>query len=396
MANIEYVEDALEEIMKLSLWKEDILDWKDLTILNSLHNAIQRESALTQKQARLLLKILNKYLTSPNLSFDLAHILVQPKWKSDFRKLDLSKSVKVEKDETGVLWFVLKFPYSLIKLFEQEIVTDNNRHFMKWNGEERVRKLKFYEFNIMAIDNFARTHQFTIDDSFVDALLQTEEIWQQQENIIPHCKIESDQVMLVNAIEDANEYFQTHKTGIIEQDLFLAKTMGFKFKNNRPPANIVEKISQDISSHYWFKTNKDFLQLFQTVNGCAAIILDRNTKNIIEWLEQFIDDAKSLGIDTSIIKVCHREPKDSDVPLNDWIKKNNLGGKVDDGKLFIFKQKPAKWLFTSNIDIKIIGTNNYTPINDSSTIWWAQSHPCVCYITDIKPTKTRNKQIVNL
>lgn len=396
MAHIEYVEDALENIVNITLWNDDLVDWKDLTILHSLNSAFHKEGALTQNQARLLTKILTRYRSETKFNFDLAAIIDNPKWKSEFRRIDLSKSVKVERDNEGILWVVMKFPYSLVKSFENTLITETNSHSTKWSPEDRVRKLKFYDFNIIAVDEFVRKNQFVIDDSFIEAVHQVEEIWQQQDNIIPYCRIDSNSVKLINAIDDAQEYFQRNKTGVLTEDLFLAKTMGFKLEINTPPANLVEKISQEINAHYWLRTNREFLELFQMINGRAAIILDRNTDNIIEWLEKFLNDAKHVGIDTSTIKVCFREPKDSPIPLNDWIKKNNLGGKVDQGRLFIFRQKPPKWIFANSFDIKIIGTNNFTPINDQSTLRWTQYHPCVCYISEIKPTKTRNKKIVNL
>jgi len=144
------------------------------------------------------------------------------------------------------------------------------------------------------------------------------------------------------------------------------------------------------------KSNQEFFQLYQSVNGTTVLIIDRNTKDIIGWLEQFINDARIHGVDISLFRICHREPKDSTVPLNDWIKQNNLGGKIDGGRLYIFKQKPAKWLFVNDVDVKIIATNSYIPVNDYITSHWINSHPCVCYISDITPTKSRNKQIAVL
>jgi hypothetical protein len=396
MAKVEYVEEALEAITQKTMWDDTLVDWKDLTIMESFKNALDREGALTQQQARLLLKILTKYQSSTKFGFDISQVIDQPKWRSNFRVLDLTRSIKIEKDDEGTLWIVMKFPYSLIKEFEKSLVTEDNKQDMKWCPDTKTRKLKFYEFNIVAVNEFVREHNFIIEDSFLDALHQVEEIWQQMDNISPYSAIEYGEVMLVNAVKDADNYFQTHRKGQVDQDLFLAKSMGFVANMPGTTASIVEKIAKSASSHFWLKSNREFLQLYKTVGGPAAIILDRNTENLIDWLDKFISDAKELDIDTQDFKVCHREAKDSRIPLNDWIKENGLGGGVKDGKLFIFKQKPAKWLFSYGADVKIIGTNSYTPINETSTMWWMQSHPCVCYISDIKPTKTRNRQIAHL
>jgi hypothetical protein len=396
MATIEYVEDALEKFLEITTRIPEDIDWKDHTILSSLLSAVMNNGALTQKQAYLVLKILSKYQHLTSLSFDLISILSQPKWRSNFRTLDMTRSISVQNDEEGTLWIIMKFPYALIKEFEEKLVTETNQQEMKWCSITKVRKLKFYEFNTVVIDEFVRQHNFVIDDSFIDALNRVEEIWQQQESIQSYSVIKDSKVVLVNAANNAQEYFQTHVTGDIDRDLFLAKSMGFPTRLERAPNTIIEKIAQDPNSHFWMKTNREFLQLYKTVGATTALVLDRNTENIINWLDQFISDAKAMGINVNEFRVCHRESKDSRVPLNDWIKENNLGGSVKDGKLFIFKQKPAKWLFSDNIDVKIIGTNSYTPVNEMSALCWMQSHPCVCYISDIKPTKIRNRQIAHL
>jgi len=396
MKTIEYIEDALEEFLQIFIGDDNTLDWKDHSILSSLSYAIKKNGALTQKQASLLLKILTKYQHLQNLTFDLSNILKNFKWRNDFRKLDMTCSVAVQQDEDGTLWIDMKFPHSLVNQFEEALVNKNQLQHIKWCPTTKNRKLKFYDFNMPTVDNFVRQHNFYIQESFIDALHQVEEIWQQQDNIKPHSVIKDNAVVLVNAIADAADYFQKHFSNDIEKDLFLAKSMGFPAQLEVAPASVVEKISQDPNCHFWMKTNNEFLQLYKSVGEHTVIILDRNTENIIDWLEQFLASAKELDIDTNDFRVCHRESKDGNTQFNNWIKENNLGGDITTGKLFIFKQKPAKWVFTKNIDVKIIGTNSYTPVNEPSTLWWIQSHPCVCYIGEIKPTKTRNRKIVSV
>ena len=327
---------------------------------------------------------------------DLDEVLKNSKWRADFRKLDMTKHVSVEKDSEGTIWFVLKFPYALVKAFEEALVTDQNKHAMSWSVETRERRLKFYNFNIMSVDKFVRENGFDIDESFIDVLHQVEEVWAQQDNIIPHSCVDGNRVKLVNAVQDSLDYFSERAIGDIEHDMFLAKSMGFALKTEKKSSSVVEKISSDKNNHFWLKSNEDFFQLYQSVRGTTVLIIDRNTKDLVGWLEKFITDAEHFGVDTSLFRVCHREPKDSSIPLNEWIRQRNLGGKIEGGRLYIFKQKPAKWLFANGIDVKIIATNSYTPINDFITSHWINTHPCVCYISDIKPTKSRNKQIAIL
>jgi hypothetical protein len=94
--------------------------------------------------------------------------------------------------------------------------------------------------------------------------------------------------------------------------------------------------------------------------------------------------------------VCFRESKNSDTGINGWIKHHNVGGRVEDGKILIFEYKPAKWLFKQSEDVKMLVTNNLYPPTNQVTKDWFESHPCVIYLGDIKPSEQRGQQIVEL
>ena len=396
MANIEYIEDALEEVLLQSLFGDLVIEWQDHTILTSLSASIQKNQALTQKQSRLLLKILSKYQNFKNNQLILSDILADPKWRFDFRKLDLSKTIFLEKDDEGILWFVMRFPYNLLKDFENSIVTDLNRSRIQFEAERKVRKLKFYDFNIMAIDGFVKKHNFIIDDTFIEALNQVEEIWQQYENIVQYSEILDGRVCIKNASDDAQIYFQEHQKNSLFEDMFLAKQMNYPLRLTAQPTTVLEKIVSENSNHFWVKNNSQFFELHKNLNGVSAIIIDRNTKDLIKWLDQFVSDADASMISRRDIRVCFREPKDSNIPLNSWIKNEELRGPVDGGRIFIFKHKPAKWIFSNNIDVKIVATNSFIPPSEYSVKAWVEWHPCVLFISDIEPTELRNKKIVNL
>lgn len=396
MTKIEYVEDALTEFLSHCLFGDPEIDWQDHTILNSLHHSIDLNQALTQKQSRLLLKILSKYKNFSNDKLDLEEVLINPKWKNNFRKLDLTKTVLVEKDSSGVLWIVVKLPYELSKEFDKCLDIDSSRLNVYWDAERKVRKLKFHSFNIMVIDDFARKHNFIIDDSFVEAVNQVEEIWQQYENISRCSEIIDGSVRLLNAPVEVENYFAEHQQTTSFENIFLAKTMGYPLLLKNNASNIVEKIASQRENHFWIKENNPFFDVYKKVGGYCAVIIDRNTKDVIRWLENFVQDADSNAVSRHDIRVCFRESKDSDIPLNDWIRHNNLGGKIESGKIFIFKHKPAKWIFSNNIDVKIVVTNSFTPPSDPTTRMWLEWHPCVLFASDIEPTEMRNKRIVNL
>jgi hypothetical protein len=98
----------------------------------------------------------------------------------------------------------------------------------------------------------------------------------------------------------------------------------------------------------------------------------------------------------SDIKVCFRLNKDQNNGFNEWVKTNGLGGTVEQGKLLIFDHKPAKWLFRQEEDVKLLVTNNLYPHTQYLTRDWINSHPCVIYLGDIRPTLFKDQSIVEL
>jgi hypothetical protein len=113
-------------------------------------------------------------------------------------------------------------------------------------------------------------------------------------------------------------------------------------------------------------------------------------------LTQFINDADTAGIDRNEIKVCFREPKEQDTGINEWIKTNGVGGKVETGRILIFEFKPAKWLFKEKESVKLLVSNNLYPPTNQLTKDWVGSHHCVIYLGDIKPSEQRGQNIVEL
>lgn len=171
--------------------------------------------------------------------------------------------------------------------------------------------------------------------------------------------------------------------------------MGYTVRLDHPVTSL-EKIVSTEHTNFWIKNISKFFELHKTIEATSAIVIDRNTTDVVAWLDTFVKSADLAGIPRADIKVCFRESDKSSSKLNQWVKDNHVGGTVKDGKILIFQHRPAKWLFKDCDDVKIIATNSFTPMNEPLTSAWVSSHPCVCYLGDIKPTKVRDKKIVEL
>lgn len=398
MSTPSHVEDIFLEFFDLVIQGKISMMNQDFNASQSFSKQITLGNQLTANQANFLLKILKKYQADSKIcGLDYYDYLFQPVWRTSFRKLDLSKKIWVENSAERGLEILIKFPFSLKDTFDREISASKDTFSLgKWDNERRLRILELHECNIIQLNEFVTAHSFEIDESFRFLVSQVEEIWAEQEDLLPRCEIVDGRVEIFNCTDDARLFFDNNHQGDVYKDLFLAKSMGYILKNSSDLSTKLEKICSVDQNFFWLKSNYDFFETFSKVDGVSVIILDRNTKDVMSWLKRFVNDADNFGISRDEIKVCFRESNDSQSLLNTWIKENHLGGKVDQGKILIFSHKPAKWLFKNNIDVKIIAVNSFTPVNEPLCQSWLDSHPCVFYIGDIKPTAPRMKKIVDL
>jgi hypothetical protein len=361
----------------------------------SFYTRIYNGDPLTKNQANYILKILEKYkYVSAVAGLDYQKNLTNLQWRKPFRILDLSKSIFVERTETGQIEICLKFPFQLKTEFDAEISGGSLlSKSSRWDPEEKVRRLNVYEYNLISLYEFANKHNFEIDESFMSVLADVEEIWQNADDVLPYSENTNLGVELKNAPPDAQEWWQQHRTETFENDLLLAKSMGFRLK--KIPENPVEKIAASQENSFWVKDKDLFFSIYKKVSGKVCVILDR-TSNTLQWLQSFVAEADKHSVSREEIKVCFRDAKDSTTGLNDWIKLAGVGGKVETGRILIFESKPAKWLFKDSQDVTMLVTNNLYPPTNTMAKEWFQSHPCVIYLGDIRPSEQRGQKIVEL
>lgn len=389
-----FIEDIFVDFYDLVIQRSIMVQPHDSSAVMSFHRALTQGSGITQNQANYMIKILQKYKNqAKSLGYDYVGALELPQWKNNFRVLDLSRKIFAELDSNNKFWICLKFPFQLKKEFEDEFLKNASIFTHTWNSERKIKMLSAYDFNLVQLHDFATRHNFSIDETFISALAEVEEIWQNSENILPKCEIFENQVVLINSNESADQYWETHKTDNLDNDLILAKSMGFVL--NTKPTNTVEKIANSKENLFWMKTYDEFLELCKNISGRACIILDRASESL-PWLVSFAEAVDRLGIDRSIVKVGFRADKHENPEINAWIKENNFGGSVETGKILIFRHKPPKWLFKDENSVKILATNTLYQSNNSITRDWVNSHPCVIYLGNIRPTQYKEREIVEL
>ena len=386
-----YIEDIFIEFVDISSMHGVPLQYQDRSAAHSFYQNIQQGNHFTENQAKYVIKILYKYRNVMKEYLDYEDRLELPQWKNPFRVIDLSLKVWVEHDG-DLPWICFKFPFQIKELFDEEFKLWNNfgKSRSVWDKERKIRKLQLYDFNLIQIYEFVKTNNFEIDDSFMDAMAAIEEIWQSSESVSKRCQINEGVVSLVNAGEDAINYFNEHKTAVVSHDLLLAKNMGYLLNKN--PTTPIEKIASSPTNTFWVKSQKEFIELAYETSGKIAIILDRSHDSV-SWIKELASVVDQYGYSKNDFRVCFRTSNEIDPDFNKWVSKNNFGGKIDTAKFLIFQHKPAKWLFNGENDVIIIASNELLPSTNSTTKAMFNNHPCVVYIGEYKPTKQKDNII---
>jgi hypothetical protein len=393
MVKSQYIEDIFIDFYN-RLTAAKATSSNDLRACHSFFNLIVDNKAFTIKQASYITVLMKKYIDLVcDENFNYLIELENPKFKLPFRIVDDNKKVWVEKSDDGVINLCCKFPYAFKGTFDKALEEFNK--MSRWDTEKAARLVPFYNINLPVMYEFFKDKGFEMDHSFLHAMSESESAWDNIDDISPSSRILQNQVSLKSSNEYAVNHFEKFKTGNTIRDQFLAKTLGYPVILGKPAETAIEKIVTSKSNIFWIKDNESLLKIYTELNCKIAVILDRNDKNQ-PWVENFVKTSDFLGIPRSKIKVCFRTQSGTNDTFNSWIKESGLGGKVEEGDIFIFDQKPAKWIFKEKNFIKIaVSTSKYPPPNVITGDWF-KSHPCAIHLSDIKPTVKGNTKLVNL
>lgn len=391
-----FIEDIFVEFFRIVNSANVIMPQNEYMACNKFYELCLSSEQLTEKQANYIITLLKKYKSKViDSNFDYTDALISPRYKKQFRIIDESKKVWIAKDENGVLCVNLQFPYSLKSLFDQEIEKNLYKGSSKWDHLNRIRIVELTNVNFIKIYEFIETNGFIIDESIYEFLSYLEELYENEHIHLPRSYYLDDELIVNFLNEESKIYFDQKKQEDTLSNVFLAKIMGYPLVTDKKDLTLIEKIAKHKDNTFWTNSYQDFFSLYKSLDHKFCIILDRNII-IRDWLIEFLNHAEKNHVNKKDIKVCFRADKTDNTDFNQWIKDNDLGGPVADGKIFIFHHKPAKWIFKDDENFKIIVLTNITPPTNSLVNEWVEGHPCVLYLTDIKPTTRGKRKVVEL
>jgi hypothetical protein len=142
----------------------------DVSIVDSMSQAVQSGKSLTDKQADLAVKIILKYrkqLTARNVDVSPVE---NPKFRLGIREIDRRRLAYV--DGTDI---VLQFPYDTKLIESIREIGKLSQGRWGFDGNSKSWKLGITEMNVVAAHGFASNNQFEIGDEFNQLLKLVEE-----------------------------------------------------------------------------------------------------------------------------------------------------------------------------------------------------------------------------
>lgn len=399
MATIRHVEDVFLEFAHAVDMRQISVQHQDIPAISSFQNVVLNNKALTKAQSSFLLKILTKYKIGAKMAgIDFNDSIINPIWRYPFRVIDHSRHISVGHDskENLVIW--IKFPYAVKEQFEKEFPNMKST----WDSENLVRVIAVKDANVIALREFCENMDFNLDQTFIDLCDSVEEIWNQEENFLPYSVVKSNRVLLINATADAEDYFENHKTENLEENMFLAKSMNFCLKMEEKNLTLIQKIATAQDNYFYTNDLANIFEILKSMPTAKIAVLVDRTSETLDFVKKFVKFAENVNFSKNDIRVCFRlnAEEDKNLNFNQWIKDNEINGPVSSGRIYIFRHKPAKWLFTSEENVKIIVTNSLFTNTNISVSHWMDSHPCVIFVGEQKPAmrafSNKEKKIVNL
>lgn len=345
-----------------------------------LHN----NEPLTIAQSLYVIRILNSHKDYFEILNIDVKLLSELKFKNPFRVKDNSRKIDVEFNGKDI-WLIVKQPFEFKDKFEKACVVVKNPSFKNiiWDSENKIKKYNFDVLNFILVKEFCLQNSYEMSQNFLTLVDEIEIIWNNQKKYLKKSKILNNQIVLENSSSSAINYFQSNKTNNINDDLLLAKSLGYPLEKEKKE-NLIERICS--SSNRFFHTGDltKIVEICKSINGKICLFISR--EQIDTLLTDFIELMNHNGIPKNHIKIGFRTGNQEKPEFNKWIKDNGHGGNIADGKILVFKEKPPKWLIKEPNFVKLyITTATFAPSSSLIQSWFF-NQTCIIFLGPIKPT----------
>lgn len=383
---IRTIEDLITHIAESFRLDTQTFAPKDKTVIFSLAAQFKKNLALTQKQAELIMRILEN--VEPSLSFipNARDLIKNPVFKYSFRTVDTSKTISIV-NQNSEKYIAVKFPFdkklsnTLSNIPKKSSYSKELKSFLFKLDEDTI-------FNILDHEDI-QNYQFSIDQTLRDLYYNIKNIIDNRENYIPVYEYE-DTSVIKNANKFLEKYFNDHKTGKLIPDLFLANTLKIipnkkiidQINSMNLDYEIVDLLLNKNHATYDKKTtyhNNIIKQYLKFVDQWPVLFIINDDKNSDVTLSEWHTELNNIGIDNTEISVLFRSTDNT--RFNDYIKIQHLNNLVDaNTKVVFIRNKMPKILYKINFKPKIVLSSStfYAHYSAQKLI---DSHPSVIYMS---------------
>jgi len=361
---------------------------RDKTVIFSLSTQLKNSIALTQKQADLIIKILDNNIDMFPPHLCVKDMINQPKFRFSFRVVDQSKSIKMV-EGTSKKIISIKFPYDRKKSVELYSIEGVKFEYDKESKSYKTPYKHSSLYNLMSSDLVNREN-FVIDDELKSTYESIKNIKDNDENFLPLIDFDNG-IVLRNCHRKIEEYFNENKKDSLISNVFLANSLGLT-KSKKVIENIksmnLEKRLQKILLQYSKKVQisskvfdfSNMADLICKIDHWPIMIILIDDEHSNTNLENWHTCLENVGIHNEQISVLFRSSHNPS--FNQYISSMKLNNIVSDSTKVVFiKNKIPKILYKIGFYPKIIISTSsfYAHFSAQKTI---ESHPCVLYYTN--------------
>jgi len=277
---------------------------------NTVRSLAESQYAWTEKQARLALVILKRYLTKFQAhGMDIKKLLDNPKYEDDFRVISFDKVIEKYTDDDNVDRIEMMFPYNkkviqLIRCMKDR--RDLPGMYALYDGEKKKWTFQHSDVTAYYLTLIAVRYDFKfMDDSLLD---DYEEVKKQVlGHRKPSARLIAGEVVLDNAPESLQEYWKENfkdKPALTQVDSLKNFNISTKGINVTADTTVGHKIAHNNYHKLWidskgFSKNdvvKGIIELncFPLIMPVSGDIhMEDDVKDFWEWMNAF----KAHGVD---------------------------------------------------------------------------------------------------
>ena len=277
---------------------------------NTVRSLAESQYAWTEKQARLALVILKRYLTKFQAhGMDIKKLLDNPKYEDDFRVISFDKVIEKYTDDDNVDRIEMMFPYNkkviqLIRCMKDR--RDLPGMYALYDGEKKKWTFQHSDVTAYYLTLIAVRYDFKfMDDSLLD---DYEEVKKQVlGHRKPSARLIAGEVVLDNAPESLQEYWKENfkdKPALTQVDSLKNFNISTKGINVPADTTVGHKIAHNNYHKLWidskgFSKNdvvKGIIELncFPLIMPVSGDIhMEDDVKDFWEWMNAF----KAHGVD---------------------------------------------------------------------------------------------------